>query len=297
MIRKLILLLLTVGCASNSVKDQNIKDLDNVTNKDFVKETISRYQSSDDSFKVKPGKKFVLSDEAILDNNQIEDEIDGDKPKINPIDQILVNCLNKNYKKAFEIVEINTDKYKTHPSYWNQVGTCFLLKKEYRKAILYFNKSLEFKPNYSPALNNIGVMYRRMGDDQKAEVAFDSATKSSPYAKTPRFNLAQIYLEYGLSGNARTHLNVLVKAGGDSTVYNSMAVSYLMEDNLVSAGSYFSKIKIDDFEKPEFGINYVSYLIRIKKLEKAKDILGDIEIDKKSKYFRTYSKLLKEVRK
>jgi Flp pilus assembly protein TadD len=171
-----------------------------------------------------------------------------------------------------------------------------LLKKEYRKAILYFNKSLEFKPNYSPALNNIGVMYREMGDDQKAEVAFDSATKSSPYAKTPRFNLAQIYLEYGLSGNARTHLNVLVKAGGDSTVYNSMAISYLMENNLKLAGKYFSKVNHDDLEKPEFGINYALYLIRIKQLEKAEDVISDIEIDNKSKYFRAYTKLQKEVR-
>lgn len=284
-----LLLIILCSCATSGNKQE--KELSQINNKDFDKIKSQKYNSQKDFFKMEEKESFVLADEALLSSESVDK-----LKKATVMDKILGLCLDKNYQEAFKLIEENTDAYKTHPVYWNQVGTCFLIKKEYRKALMYFNKALEFKSNYAPALNNIGVMYRKQGEDQKAQVAFEKATKSSVYAKTPRYNLAQIYLEYGLSGNAQKHLNVLLRESPDDTVYNSLAVSYLMENDFKKALIFYKKINIDQFEKPSFGINYALTLFRSGNRDKAIDIINDVELEEKSKYKNYYKKIRQEVR-
>lgn len=283
--------LFIVSCATSQKKD-GIPDLESVEDKDFIKKSSQRYNEQKDYFSFKDKPTFSLADEALVDS----DDVDNLK-KVDVMDQILGMCLEKNYEEAFKLIEQNTDSYKTHPVYWNQVGTCFLIKKEYRKALMYFNKALEFKPNYAPALNNIGVMYRQQGDDQKAQVAFDKAVKSSSYAKTPRFNLAQVYLEYGLAKNAQTHLKVLLNDSPDDIIFNSIALSYLMLNDYTQALNFYNKVNPNLFEKAEYGISYSLALHRSGKKIEAQEVLNDVEIGKDSKYLGYYEQVKKEVLK
>ncbi|MCO4753568.1 MAG: hypothetical protein KC478_03755, partial [Bacteriovoracaceae bacterium] len=193
---KLLLLLLFTGCALTQKKGL---ELDDVTNEDFKKPAPAKYEERKDYFSgVETKDAQALKDESLYRINNFDSDVDAK----DVLTQIVYKCHKRDYDDAFAIVEKEHDKYRDNPSFWNQVGTCYLLKGERRKALMFYNKALEFKSNFAPALNNIGLMYRKEGQDQKAEVAFSKAVKSANFSKTPRFNLAQLYLDYGLYNDA-----------------------------------------------------------------------------------------------
>ena len=89
----------------------------------------------------------------------------------------------------FSALEKNAD-------YWNGIGICFYLKNKPRMALLYFNKALDLDNKYSPAYNNIGHIYYKEGKYSKAMAAFQESIKQNRFSKTPRVNLALIFINY-----------------------------------------------------------------------------------------------------
>ncbi|MBV5347220.1 tetratricopeptide repeat protein, partial [bacterium] len=52
------------------------------------------------------------------------------------------------------------------------------MKQDYRKSLEYLKKALEFNPeNEAAILNNLGITYRMLGDEQKAQEYFSKAQK------------------------------------------------------------------------------------------------------------------------
>ena len=94
---------------------------------------------------------------------------------------MMSSCYAKNFEQAFKVAESVYDSHQNLPTYWNQVATCYLLQGNERKALLFYNKALEVTPQYVPALNNIGVMYEKNGQDQKALVALQRALKNGKF--------------------------------------------------------------------------------------------------------------------
>lgn len=279
-----------VGCASGG-KKKDI-NLDELTNKDFKKPAAERYNENKDYFSsVEIEGDSALEDETLyrLQNS------DGKVESSDAITKIVKACYEGEFDQAFDIVSAEHDRYKENPAFWNQVGTCYLLQGKKRKALLFYNKSLEFKPGYSPALNNIGVMYRKDGQDQKAEVAFNRAIEKSNFAKTPRFNLAQLYLDYGLFNNAIAQLRVLERADKDSDVFASLGSAYLMAGDYRKASSYFNKLPSNYLEKPYVGINAALAFYQSGNQEKARDILDDIDKDRLGPFKKYYQESAKKV--
>jgi tetratricopeptide (TPR) repeat protein len=143
----------------------------------------------------------ALQDETM--DRYSNEELASMKSSGDPLVDISISCSQKEFKNAFEIASKNFNKYQKVAPYWNAVANCHLNQGNYRKALLFYNKALEVGPNYVPALNNIGVMYSRQGQDQKALVAFERANKQSKFSKTPRYNMAKLYLSYGLAETAQ----------------------------------------------------------------------------------------------
>ncbi len=285
---KFLLLIVVTGCAMNQKKEV---DLDNISNKDFDKEKAQKFDYRRDFFTgVSSENAQALQDESLYRINSFDSEVKGE----DVLTSIVFNCHKGNYDKAFGIIEVQNERYRENPSFWNQVGTCFLLKGERRKALMFYNKALEFQPNFAPALNNIGLMYRKEGNDQKAEVAFSKAVKNSNFSKTPRFNLAQLYLDYGLFNDAIKEFKVL-EDSKDVDVFAGLGSAYLMAGDYENSIRYFKMIDEDFYEWPYIGINAALAFYKAGDKDEARDILDDIDEDKLGPYKGYYEESKKKV--
>jgi tetratricopeptide (TPR) repeat protein len=166
-------------------------------------------------------------------------------------------CYEKKFSEAFKLADSLFFTYQKHPSYWNQLASCYLIQGVERKAMLFFNKALEVMPMYVPALNNIGVIYHMNGQDQKSLVALEKALSQSKFSKTPRYNLAFLYLQYGLAIKAKDLFAGLVEESpADVEVRSGLANSYAMLKNWDSAIEEFMKIPDAERGRPEIGLNF-----------------------------------------
>ena len=62
---------------------------------------------------------------------------------------------HKKLDKALNILEISLSKNKTYKQIYLNIGYIFLLKKEYVKAEIYFNKAISLDPDYIRAYENL----------------------------------------------------------------------------------------------------------------------------------------------
>lgn len=291
-ILNLTLFLFLISCASGPKKS---KDLADIKDDDFKSEKAVTYKSGDDQLaNVKSQFSSVSNKESI----QRIYKYDGDIELKGEMGTIAKLCYEKDYKSAHTIIKAVNKKYVKNPIFWNHVGTCFLLEGSRRKALLFFNKALSIKDNYAPALNNLGVMYMYESDFSRALVAFKKAKSSKSFSVTPRFNLANLYLNFGLYNKSINELNTLLSVSKDDVdVLNMLATAHLMKNDVKSALKYYASIDSELFERVEFGSNYALALFLVNNKNKAKDVLSDIDPKKVgswAEYFTNIKKIVGE---
>src|SRR5690554_4554082 len=283
-----LIFILAVGCATSGKKELALED---ITNDDFKKPAPVNYVAKSDYYRgVSMNDAQALQDESLYRLTDYKGSLKSE----DAITKIVKSCYEGKYESAFKLVKDEHDRYRNNPAFWNQVGTCYLLQGNKRKALLFYNKALEFAPSYAPALNNIGVMYRRSGEDQKAEVAFARAVESSNFSKTPRFNLAQLYLDYGLFKDAIANFKVLENAK-DVDVFAGLGTAYLMAGEHKRAAAYFDKIDKKFLERPYIGINAALAFHKAGDARRARNVMSDIDVKKLGPYKKYYDDSSKKV--
>ncbi|MFT6631686.1 MAG: tetratricopeptide (TPR) repeat protein [Bacteriovoracaceae bacterium] len=287
-----LILFSLIGCASQKVST-TYKDVEQIKQDDFKAVKQIRYKKSDDYFSdVKSEYSKALNDESL----ERVYKYDGDVEIKGPLSTITEHCHRKEFQKAKELFKRYSKSHLKNPIYWNQVGTCFLLEGNRRKALLFYNKALSIKSNYAPALNNLGVMYVNEKDYSRALVAFRRARKSSDFNKTPRFNLANLYLHFGLYDRAITHANVLYQGSStDVDVLNMLGTAHLMSAEPKTAIKFFKKIDSDFLEKAKFGINYSLALYLAGDKEKSLNQFGDVDKKMHSQWKNYYQEIGKYI--
>lgn len=289
--RLLIVLLLMVGCATSSKKKS--VSVEDIKDEDFKPVNKIKYSRADDKFIEVESK---LSDALNEESLQRVFTYGGSVEIKGVMGQIGKFCYQGKFSEAYQMIRDNNKAYNDNPIFWTQVGTCFLLDGKRRKALLFYNRALSLKGDYSPALNNLGVMYMRDKDYSRALVAFERARKNAAFGKTPRYNLANLYLSFGLYQKAESHLLTLSQVSKqDVDVLNMLATSYLMQGKVDLALNNFEKIDDDFWEDPKVGINYALALFLKGNKSKAKDVFDDI--DKKASgiwkpYYQTVAKFI-----
>lgn len=213
-----------------------------------------------------------------------------------PLIGISIRCSKNDFDEAFALASKSFNRYHKIPAYWNLIANCHLNQGSQRKALLFYNKALEVTPGYVPALNNIGVLYSRQGEDQKALIAFERANKQSRFAKTPRYNLAKMYLRYGLADLALPLFQGLLnESANDVELMNAVGNCYFFMSDYQKAWSLFSRLPTSVLNRPEFGLNTAMTLKKLGKNDEARDIFSDISEPKsnelKDYYFSVKSHL------
>ena len=74
-----------------------------------------------------------------------------------------------------------------------QKGNNALLTKKYKKAISYYKKTIELRPNDAHAYNNMGNAYKEIGDFDRAIECYDSAISLKPDYASAHYNLGIVY--------------------------------------------------------------------------------------------------------
>jgi tetratricopeptide (TPR) repeat protein len=187
-----------------------------------------------------------------------------------PLLSMAVMCSKGEFEEAFGVASRAFNKYQKLPGYWNQVANCHLNQGNHRKALLFYNKSLEVSSNYVPALNNIGVLYSRQGQNQKALVAFERANKNSKFSKTPRYNLGKLYLTYGLAEEALPIFQSLLKdSPQDVDLQNAVASAQFLTGSYQLAEQSYHRIPSAHWSSSEIGLNFALTLNELGKKDDA----------------------------
>lgn len=227
-----------------------------VDNLDFKTTEERKYEPSRDQFKGEIGDADALSKESVARVPRPKLETLASDSN-DPLDRIVSLCYQDQFDASFKVVDEVYSQYKNNTSYWNQVGTCYFLKGEYSKAILFFNKSRDLDPKFNPPVNNLGVVYQAQGKFQKALLAYKKASDMNSFALTPLFNLSQLYLRYGKVDQSLTILEALNKKKPlDVDVAASFATSLMMKGELDKSIDLYSKIDKGTLSDPRFGLNF-----------------------------------------
>lgn len=236
----------------------------------------------------------ALQDETL--DRYTKDELSEMKGSSDPLVNISILCSQKDFNHAFEAASKAFNQYQKVASYWNVVANCHLNQGNHRKALLFYNKALEVSPNYVPALNNIGVMYARQGQDQKALVAFERANKQSKFSKTPRYNMAKLYLTYGLAENAQPVFESLLSGSpNDVDLLNATATSYFVMSDYQKALGFYQRIPQAEWSSAEIGLNLAMTLKKTGKAKEAQDVFEKVDKPRSGNLKRYYSTIEKQL--
>jgi tetratricopeptide (TPR) repeat protein len=297
--RYLPLLILLGACAGGEVKKQSANTIDPtagvvIKNQEFNRQKPLVYSPQQDYYpSPKDGAQTALQNEsAARDLNRIQ-QLTGGK---DPLVAMMTSCYAKNFEQAFKIAESVYDTHQNLPTYWNQVATCHLLQGNERKALLFYNKALEVTPQYVPALNNIGVMYEKNGQDQKALVALQRALKNGKYTKTPRFNLGHLFLSYNLADEALPLFRGLAdEAPADVDVRAGLANSLAQLGRWQDAWDEFNRIPEKDRRRSDVGLTMALTAHRLGKSALAQDVFQATDVtDGDQSYAASIRRLLGE---
>jgi len=236
----------------------------------------------------------ALQDETL--DRYSNEELSSMKSSGDPLVEMSVYCSKRDFKEAFEIASKNFNQYQKVAPYWNVVANCHLNQGNYRKALLFYNKALEVSPNYVPALNNIGVMYSRQDQDQKALVAFERANKQSKFSKTPRYNMAKLYLTYGMAETAQPVFeSLLTGSPNDVDLLNATAASYFLMSDYNKALGFYERIPKSQWNRAEIGLNLALTLKKTGKGKEARQVFAGVQEPKNANLKRYYSTIDKQL--
>lgn len=293
-------LILITSCASSSKKEEAgpskgaIDEFSWIENSDFKEVKEVPFSSRKDSFVGDVAKVDSLSTESLARVPAPKLEVVNDNKDI--LVAGITSCYRRDFDKGLKIFKKNYRKYKSHPGYWNLLGTCYYLQGKLRKALLFYNKSRDTRKNYAPPINNIGVIYQYQGLEQKALAAYKKASEVGGFSMTPMFNMGQLYLKYDLVKDAKRIYQQLVKKNNfDKDAVSGLAMCYLKEGKYTSAINLYAGLDPRVRRSPGVGINYSLALHNSGRNKDAKTVLSSIDRSKLNHHQNYYNKVLKTI--
>jgi len=189
-------------------------------------------------------------------------------------------CHNKKISDGLELLKTSFAQQKNHPLYWLHVGNCYYLNENFDKAKFFYNISLETaskdEQQKAFAYNNLGILYLKNNHILEARDYFEKSHKSNPDLITPRYNLGQIYIRYGLLTEALKLLAPLETSNSKSIeLLSSLGVIHTLDNNSKQALSYFKRIPEPLRQREDIACAHALALYNLKDYTGAKAVLSD----------------------
>ena len=106
-----------------------------------------------------------------------------------------------------QILKINLN----HLGALNNLGVIYKNLQENQKAKDCYEKAIAINPNYSDAYYNLGVIFHELGENQKAKDCYEKAIKINPIHATAHNNLGNIFKELGENQKAKDCFEKAIK--------------------------------------------------------------------------------------
>lgn len=90
------------------------------------------------------------------------------------------------------------------------------------RALKYWQRALQLRPDYPEALNNLGVLFMRQGRKAEAQEEFQKAMHVAADFDQPYLNMARLYMAQGDKTRAREILAEFLSRHPDHTEARSM---------------------------------------------------------------------------
>jgi tetratricopeptide (TPR) repeat protein len=284
LITNLLALILLGSCASSnyrqSASDEKVmpeEDYSWVEQLNFDKKSEAKYQADNDEFKLSSEE----SNHALIKESLLNVPAAKLEETLLKTDDVLVKinilCYEGKFDAALKVADDVYGQFKNNTSYWNQLGTCYYLKDDFAKSILFYNKSRDLDNKFAPPVNNLGAVYVKQGKYQKALAAFKKASDMSNFSVTPTYNLALIYLRFGTVGKSLPILQGLIKKSPqDIEVSSALAASHLLKGDYEAAISLYGALDKASLTKPSIGLNYALALKLMNRSSDAQVALGNV---------------------
>lgn len=147
----------------------------------------------------------------------------------------LYTALDKrNHDRYKSAISILTKLYESAPDRDEKFVTAFFIAicyddmSAYIPAIEWYERAIEYK-RHTTALSNLGICYKRMGNLDKATLAYEEASLLDPSNPNPYINLANIYISDGRYDTALEFADKAISLNqGIAAAYSARAIACAM---------------------------------------------------------------------
>ncbi len=183
-------------------------------------------------------------------------------------------CALKKFNEGEKVLLSQVKTQRENPLFWNALAVCSMNSGAYQKSEFYLSLAMGLKkvgPKDQAVLKtNQGMLYLKLRHFTAAREAFEDALKKDPESNTPRFNLAHLYLKFGLLEAAYDHLSqLLAQSPKDHDLIGAMATYYTMKSESEKALSYFNKLPSEVLAREDISNAYALALYQAGQYEKA----------------------------
>ena len=172
---------------------------------------------------------------------------------------------------------------------------------EYDLALRHYKKAISLKSNFSEAVNNMGTVYSRMKEWDKALECFQQAASDIMY-KTPHFAYHNIGLVYFYKGEYEKAIESYQKAlklePSYATVYYDLAAAYISLERNQEAVDVYKKAASLDSQSRKAELSLAKLYLRMGRRQEASDLLKSIiELDPRSQAAKDAGQMLESLNK
>lgn len=101
----------------------------------------------------------------------------------------------KQYPRALDFLDRIILMEPAYVEGWNKRATVHFLMDDYGKSIADIGKVLELEPRHFGALSGLGIMFRSLGEEERAKAAFRAALDIDPHLENVREELESLEAE------------------------------------------------------------------------------------------------------
>ena len=172
---------------------------------------------------------------------------------------------------------------------------------EYDLALRHYKRAIKLMPNFSEAVNNMGTLYSRMKEWDKALECFQQAASDILY-RTPHFAYHNMGLVYFYKGDYAKAVEFYQKAlklePSYVNVHFDLAAAYITLNRNEDAIDVYKKAIALDSKSRKAELSLAKLYIRMGRTQEASDLLNSIiESDPRSQAAKNAGQLLENINK
>lgn len=138
-------------------------------------------------------------------------------------------------------------KYFKKSELYSCIGNCYLKMDDYESSIEYHLKCLEEDPEYFDGWVNLGVAYRKLGNNDKAMTCYEVALNYDPKNESSALlyiSLGSLYIELGKPISAINYLEMAqIIYPEQSNIYAYLSIAYAMALEPEKSDTAFEKAR------------------------------------------------------